>query len=84
MMSPKICGRRASARLVKSLFDLEVYVNKFLKALLKTGVYLLEQSDRVTTEMQYETLFCHLYETRTNAPVPFWNQAGPREYNNAT
>jgi gas vesicle protein len=27
-------------------------VNKFLKALLKTGVYLLEQSDRVTTEMQ--------------------------------
>jgi gas vesicle protein len=27
-------------------------VNKFLKSLLKTGVYLLEQSDRVTTDMR--------------------------------
>jgi gas vesicle protein len=27
-------------------------MNKFLKSLLKTGVYLLEQSDRVTSEMQ--------------------------------
>jgi hypothetical protein len=27
-------------------------VNKFLKSLLKTGVYLLEQSERVTADMQ--------------------------------
>lgn len=52
LMSPGICGRRASVRLVKSLFNLEVIVNKFLKSLLKTGVYFLEQSDRVTTDMR--------------------------------
>ena len=28
-------------------------MNKFLKSLLKTGVYLLEQSDRVTTDMRH-------------------------------
>ena len=27
-------------------------MNKFLKSLLKTGVYVLEQSGRVTTDMQ--------------------------------
>jgi hypothetical protein len=34
--------------------------------------------------LEYETVFCLLYETRTNAPVPYWRLAGPDEYNKAT
>jgi hypothetical protein len=37
-----------------------------------------------TRSPNYETRFCHLYETRTNSPEPFWTPAGPPEYNRAT
>ena len=33
---------------------------------------------------EYETRFCLLWETTTNAPKPFWRLAGPKKYNNAT
>lgn len=33
---------------------------------------------------EYETRFCYVYETRTNAPRAFWRPAGPSEYNRAT
>lgn len=34
--------------------------------------------------VEYETRFCFIYETRTNAPNPFWRLAGPSEYNSTT
>jgi hypothetical protein len=33
---------------------------------------------------EYETRFCYVYETRTNAPEPYWFPSGPLEYNRAT
>jgi hypothetical protein len=33
---------------------------------------------------EYETRFCMLWETTTNAPQPFWRPAGKKTYNNAT
>jgi hypothetical protein len=35
-------------------------------------------------DVEYETRFCYLYETRLNTPDPFWTLAGPPEYNGAT
>ena len=29
----------------------------------------------------HETRFCYVWETRTNAPKPYWHPAGPDEYN---
>jgi hypothetical protein len=34
--------------------------------------------------IEYETRFCYLWETRTNAPKPYWRMAGPAQYNRAT
>lgn len=40
-----------------------------------------KRSDSV--EAEYETRFCYLWETTTNAPHPYWRLAGPKKYNDA-
>jgi hypothetical protein len=60
-----------------------VLVNKTKYLWLFGFVKYLDTFER-EQHAEYETRFCFLYETRLNAPKPFWTPAGPPEYNTAT
>lgn len=54
------------------------------KFLWLCGVIRYEDSfEREDRTSPYETCFCYLWDTRTNAPAPQWRSAGPPTYNHA-
>ena len=67
-----------------SVADRDEVLTKHTKLLWLVGFIKYRDTFSRQNQTEYQTFFCYRYETRTNAPTPFWDQAGPSGHNRAT
>lgn len=64
--------------------DRKMVVDDHIRYLFLVGCIIYRDTFERKDVPEYETRFCYLYETLTNAPKPFWTEVGPKGCNRAT